>query len=217
MIVGRVFRDRHDAGRDLARHLARYANVPDVVVLGLPRGGVPVAYEVAAALHVPLDVFVVRKLGFPGHEELAVGAIASGGGVILDQDLSAGLTKAQLDAVIRRELAELDRRESIYRRARPALSVKGKVVILVDDGLATGATMHAAVRSVRSLGAKRIVVAVPVSSQQAVDSLRLEADDVIATQIPAAFYAVGAYYDDFRQTSDEEVEALLSSTFPKAS
>ena len=212
-----VFRDRRDAGRVLARHLARYANVPEVLVLGLPRGGVPVAYEVAAALHVPLDVHVVRKLGFPGHEELAVGAIASGGSVILDQDLSGGLTKAQLDAVIRREFAELNRRESIYRIARPALSVKGKIVILVDDGLATGATMHAAVRSVRSLGAKRIVVAVPVSSQQAIDSFRGEADEVVAAQIPDAFCAVGLYYDDFRQTSDEEVEALLRSTLPKAS
>lgn len=216
MIGSRVFRDRRDAGRKLAKELHRYADVQDVVVLGLPRGGVPVAYEVAAALHAPLDVLVVRKLGYPAHEELALGAIAPGGTVVFDPDLIIGLTKPQLDGIVRRELAELQRRESAYRSVREAEPIQGKTVILVDDGLATGASMHAAVRSIRRLGAKRIVVAVPVSSQDAIDSLRREADEVMAARTPAPFYAVGLYYDDFTQTSDEEVKALLA-TLPKAS
>ena len=216
MIGSRVFRDRRDAGRKLAKELHRYADVQDVVVLGLPRGGVPVAYEVAAALHAPLDVLVVRKLGYPAHEELALGAIAPGGTVVFDPDLIIGLTKSQLDGIVRRELAELQRRESAYRSVREAEPIQGKTVILVDDGLATGASMHAAVRSIRRLGAKRIVVAVPVSSQDAIDSLRREADEVMAVRTPAPFYAVGLYYDDFTQTSDEEVKALLA-TLPKAS
>lgn len=216
MIGSRVFRDRRDAGRKLAKELHRYADVQDVVVLGLPRGGVPVAYEVAAALHAPLDVLVVRKLGYPAHEELALGAIAPGGTVVFDPDLIIGLTKSQLDGIVRRELAELQRRESAYRCVREAQPIQGKTVILVDDGLATGASMHAAVRSIRRLGAKRIVVAVPVSSQDAIDSLRQEADEVMAARTPAPFYAVGLYYDDFTQTSDEEVKSLLA-TLPKAS
>lgn len=216
MIGSRVFRDRRDAGRKLAKELHRYADVQDVVVLGLPRGGVPVAYEVAAALHAPLDVLVVRKLGYPAHEELALGAIAPGGTVVFDPDLIIGLTRPQLDGIVRRELAELQRRESAYRSVREAEPIQGKTVILVDDGLATGASMHAAVRSIRRLGAKRIVVAVPVSSQDAIDSLRREADEVMAARTPAPFYAVGLYYDDFTQTSDEEVKALLA-TLPKAS
>lgn len=216
MIGSRVFRDRRDAGRKLAKELHRYADVQDVVVLGLPRGGVPVAYEVAAALHAPLDVLVVRKLGYPAHEELALGAIAPGGTVVFDPDLIIGLTKPQLDGIVRRELAELQRRESAYRSVRESEPIQGKTVILVDDGLATGASMHAAVRSIRRLGAKRIVVAVPVSSQDAIDSLRREADEVMAARTPAPFYAVGLYYDDFTQTSDEEVKALLA-TLPKAS
>lgn len=216
MIGSRVFRDRRDAGRKLAKELHRYADVQDVVVLGLPRGGVPVAYEVAAALHAPLDVLVVRKLGYPAHEELALGAIAPGGTVVFDPDLIIGLTRPQLDGIVRRELAELQRRESAYRSVRESEPIQGKTVILVDDGLATGASMHAAVRSIRRLGAKRIVVAVPVSSQDAIDSLRREADEVMAARTPAPFYAVGLYYDDFTQTSDEEVKALLA-TLPKAS
>ena len=216
MIGSRVFRDRRDAGRKLAKELHRYADVQDVVVLGLPRGGVPVAYEVASALHAPLDVLVVRKLGYPAHEELALGAIAPGGTVVFDPDLIIGLTRPQLDGIVRRELAELQRRESAYRSVREAEPIQGKTVILVDDGLATGASMHAAVRSIRRLGAKRIVVAVPVSSQDAIDSLRREADEVMAARTPAPFYAVGLYYDDFTQTSDEEVKALLA-TLPKAS
>lgn len=212
MLDARPFKDRRDAGRRLARQLKAYAGDADVVVLGLPRGGVPVAYEVAASLAAPLDVFVVRKLGYPAHEELAIGAIASGGTVVFDSELIRGLSKDEIDRIVRRALAELDARETAYHHLRPALDLHGKTAILVDDGLATGSTMHAAVRGVRSLGAKRVVVAVPVSSRHAVDSLRSEADDVVASLVPGSFYAVGQFYEDFAQTSDDEVRSLLTSS-----
>src|SRR5690348_1101148 len=209
MIDTRPFRDRRDAGRQLARRLKRYAGDPEVVVLGLPRGGVPVAHEVATSLAAPLDVFVVRKLGYPAHEELAIGAIASGGTVVFDPDLIVGLSNDEVDRIVKRALAELNARETAYHRSKPALDLRGKTAILVDDGLATGSTMHAAVRGVRSLGAKQIVVAVPVASRQAVESLRSVADDVVAALVPVRFYAVGQFYEDFAQTSDEEVRSLL--------
>ena len=212
VIEARPFKDRRDAGRRLARQLKAYAGDADVVVLGLARGGVPVAYEVAASLGAPLDVFVVRKLGYPAHEELAIGAIASGGTVVFDPELIVGLSKDVIDRIVRRALAELNARETAYHSSKPALDLSGKTAILIDDGLATGSTMHAAVRGVRSLGAKRVVVAVPVSSRQAVDSLRPQADDVVAALVPELFYAVGQFYEDFAQTSDDEVRSLLAGS-----
>jgi len=206
-----AFADRRSAGQILARRLDDYAGRNDAVVLALPRGGVPVAYEVARALRAPLDVFIVRKLGFPGHEELAIGAIASGGTIVVDPNFVLGLSREQLDAVTRKEYAELRRREQAYRDDRQSLDISGKTVIVVDDGLATGASMHAAVRALRERGAARIVVAVPVASPHAVESLKLEAHEVVAALIPDGFYAVGAYYEDFTQTTDEEVRELLRS------
>lgn len=208
----RPFKDRHDAGRRLAGRLKAYAGDPDTIVLGLPRGGVPVAYEVATSLATPLDVFVVRKLGYPAHEELAIGAVASGGTVVFDPELVVGLSKDEIDRVVRRALAELETREKAYHRSKPVLDLRGKTAILVDDGLATGSTMHAAVRGVRSLGVERVVVAAPVASRSAVESLRAVADDVVAALVPVPFYAVGQFYEDFTQTSDEEVRSLLESS-----
>lgn len=205
------FVDRRTAGRILAGRLLGYAGNPNVVVLALPRGGVPVAYEVARALRAPLDVFVVRKLGYPGHEELAMGAIASGGTIVVDPTLASSLSPEQLDTVARRELAELRRREQAYRNGRRPVDVGGKTIIVVDDGLATGASMQAAVRALRKLDVERIVVAIPVASRQAIESLRPEVDDVVAVSVPEVFYAVGAHYEDFSQTTDGEVRELLQS------
>jgi putative phosphoribosyl transferase len=205
------FADRKEAGEELAGHLRRYAGRADVIVLGLPRGGVPVAAVVAGALDAPLDVFTVRKLGVPGHRELAMGAIASGGARVLDHQLIAeiGVTSAQLAAVIAAEEQELARRERLFRGGRPPLSVADRVVILVDDGLATGSTMRAAVRAIRALGPARVVVAVPVGSAQACDQLAAIADEVVCPRIPRRFYAVGQWYRDFSETSDAEVSRLL--------
>jgi erythromycin esterase-like protein/predicted phosphoribosyltransferase len=207
-----LFRDRRDAGRLLAEKLAAYANRPDALVLALPRGGVPVAYEVARALGAPLDVFVVRKLGVPGYEELAMGAVATGGVRVLNDQLveRLGIPEQMIDAVAARELQELARRERRYRGGRPPPDVRGRTVILVDDGLATGATMHAAIEALRQQKLTRIVVAVPTASPETCEEMKTKADDVICAITPAPFQAVGRWYQDFSQTTDEEVEALLS-------
>jgi predicted phosphoribosyltransferase len=209
-----IFRNRIDAGRRLAEKLEQYAGQPDVIVLALPRGGVPVGYEVARALGAPLDVFLVRKLGVPGREELAMGAIASGGVRVLNDDVVTELRipRHWVDAVAARELEELRRRETAYRDGRPAPDVGGKTVILVDDGLATGASMRAAVAALRKLGPGRIVVAVPVGASQTCDEFRDVADEVVCAETPDPFYAVGSWYSDFDQTTDQEVRDLLART-----
>lgn len=206
-----VFKDRSEAGRRLAAALARYANRPDVIVLALPRGGVPVAFPVAEALHAPLDILIVRKLGLPGHEELAMGAIATGGVQLLNPEIARqfGVTREQLQAAISRERAELERRERAYRGDLPWPDLRGKTVILVDDGLATGASMRAAVLAVKQQQPASLVVAVPVASVETCDMLRDEVDDVICLETPQPFYAVGLWYQEFGQTSDEEVRALM--------
>ncbi len=205
------FRNRLEAGRQLARKLSVYANRPEVLVLALPRGGVPVAYEVARALEAQLDVFVVRKLGVPGHEELAMGAIASGGVRVLNGSVvkSLGITDEVIDAIARREEHELRRRERAYRDDRPAPDVQGRVVILVDDGIATGSTMYAAISALRQQGAGRIVVATPTVARETFYEMRQETDEFIALIMPEEFYGVGQWYEDFSQTTDEEVRALL--------
>jgi putative phosphoribosyl transferase len=207
------FRDRREAGRQLAQHLVAYANRPDVLVLALPRGGVPVAYEVARALHAPLDVFLVRKLGLPGHEEYAMGAVASGGVRVLNPEVleQLHLPDEVIDTVTRRELQELERRERLYRGDRPFPDVRGKTVILVDDGLATGSTMRAAAEALRQQGPARLVVAVPAGSPQTCDEFRDEVDEVVCAITPEPFYAVGLWYDDFSQTTDDEVRDLLAA------
>ena len=208
----RAFPNRAEAGRLLAEKLEKYAGRNDVIVLGLPRGGVPVAYEVAQRLGVPLDVFIVRKLGVPGFEELAAGAIASGGVRVLNEDVLRALPKADqiIESVTEKETAELERREKIYRDDRPAPELRDRVVILVDDGLATGATMRAAVKALRQRGVAKIVVAVPVGPPDTCREFEDEADETICASAPEFFQAVGQYYDDFSQTSDEEVRDLLA-------
>ena len=204
------FIDRKQAGDVLARQLIRYRDDPDVAVLALPRGGVPVAFEVARALHAPLDVFVVRKLGLPGHEEYAMGAIATGDVIVMNPDLaSIPITQAAIDEVVARERRELDRREQLYRGDRPPLRIENRIVILVDDGLATGSTMLAAATAVRRRHPKRIVVAVPVAAAQTCESLKSLVDEVICSATPEPFMAVGAWYENVGQTSDAEVHALL--------
>jgi putative phosphoribosyl transferase len=206
-----LFRDRHEGGRLLAAKLAHYAGRPDVVVLALPRGGVPVGYEVAQALGAPLDVFVVRKLGLPGEEELAMGAVASPGVRVLNEQMvrALGIADGVIDAVMTRERAELARRERAYRGDRPPLDVGGRTVILVDDGLATGATMQAAIEALRQQHPSRIVVAVPTASPEACEALKTQVDEVVCAVTPEPFYAVGLWYDDFSETTDDEVGALL--------
>jgi putative phosphoribosyl transferase len=205
------FRDRSDAGRRLAAKLKAYAGRPDVLVLALPRGGVPVAFEVAQALHAPLDVFLVRKLGVPGHEELAMGALATGGVRVLNKDVvrKLGIPEDVIDAVSAAERRELERRERNYRGDQPPPDLRGRTVILVDDGLATGATMRAAVAAVRQQGPARVVVAVPVGAPETCAELREEADETVCAITPDPFYAVGLWYEDFSQTSNEEVRDLL--------
>ncbi len=205
------FRDRVDAGCALAAELRRYADDPDVRVLALPRGGVPVGYEVARALRAPLDVFIVRKLGLPWHEELAMGAIASGGIVVLDEDLvrRAGVSGDELASVLASERRELERRERRYRGDRTPPDIAGRTVILVDDGLATGASMRAAVAAVRQEGPRRVVVAVPIAAPETCAAFRGEVDDIVCARTPERFEAVGLWYDDFRQTEDAEVHDLL--------
>jgi predicted phosphoribosyltransferase len=206
------FSNRNDAGRQLAEKLAAYADRPDVLVLALPRGGVPVGYEVSRALGAPLDVFLVRKLGVPGYEELAMGAVASGGVRILNDEIVRGLaiSEHEIDAAVARELQELGRRERLYRRSRPTPNVAGRTVILVDDGLATGATMRAAAAALRRQHPARIVVAVPTASPDTCEALKAEADDVICAMTPEPFFAVGHWYEDFTQTTDNEVRELLA-------
>lgn len=211
MAIALPFENRAQAGRMLAAQLAEYRGRPDVLVLGLPRGGVPVAFEVAQALGAPLDVYLVRKLGVPGHAELAMGAIASGGVRVVNQAMlrSLRISPQQLDAVIRAEEAELRRQERVYRGDRPPPDVSGRTAMLVDDGLATGATMQAAVAALRSAGPKEVVVAVPVAPPETCAELEEEADRVVCALTPEPFYAVGAWYRDFSQTSDDEVRELL--------
>jgi predicted phosphoribosyltransferase len=205
------FRDRSEAGRLLAAHLDAYARRPDVLVLALPRGGVPVAYEVARALGAPLDVYVVRKLGVPGQEELAMGAIATGGVRVLNDEVVAALhiPEATIAAVAAQEAQELARRERLYRGERPAPPVKGRMVLVVDDGLATGATMRAALAALRQQEPGRLVVAVPTAAAATCEELRAEVDEVVSVLTPEPFYAVGLWYEDFSPPSDEEIRALL--------
>lgn len=205
------FRNRIEAGQQLAKRLTKYAHRDDVLVLALPRGGVPVGYEVAQALHAPLDVFVVRKLGVPGHEELAMGAIASGGVRVLNGSVVEGLRIPDdvIEAVAARELRELERRERAYRDDRSAPDVQGRTVILVDDGIATGSTMKAAVEALRQLEAACIVVATPTAALSTVREMRPDVDELVAVMTPADFSGVGQWYEDFSQTTDNEVRALL--------
>jgi predicted phosphoribosyltransferase len=206
------FQDRTHAGKLLAGKLERYRDNPDVIVLALPRGGVPVAFEVAKALNAPLDVFIVRKLGVPGHEEYAMGAIASGGVRVMNPDV-AGLQipDSAVEAVAAREQKELQRRERLYRGDRPPLELAGRIVILVDDGLATGSTMRAAAIAVKQQKPARSVVAVPVAAPDTCEQFRAEVDEVVCAITPEPFRAVGLWYQDFTQTADDEVHALLAA------
>jgi putative phosphoribosyl transferase len=209
-----LFRDRKDAGRRLAAALSQYARRPDVLVLGLPRGGVPVAYEVARALDAPLDVFLVRKLGVPGHEELAMGAIATGGVRVLNEQVVEGLRipGPMIEAAAQREQRELERRERLYRGDRSAPDVRGRTVILIDDGLATGATMRAAAAALQQQQPARLIIAVPVAASSTCDEFRAEVDEIICAMTPEPFLAVGLWYDDFSPTSDDEVRDLLAGS-----
>jgi len=206
------FRDRSDAGRQLARKLTQYRGNPSIVVLALPRGGVPVAFEVAEALEAPLDVFLVRKLGMPGREELAIGAIASGGVRVLNQDVlyMSGIDKQGIDALAEREQQELERRERAYREGRGPVKIEGQIVILIDDGLATGATMLAAARAIRKFRPQKLIVAVPVSAPETCNYFRREVDEIVCAETPRPFQAVGLWYEDFTQTTDDEVHDLLA-------
>jgi putative phosphoribosyl transferase len=207
------FTDRVDGGRALAGLLSRYAGEPGLLVLALPRGGVPVGYEVARRLGAELDVFVVRKLGVPGHEELAMGAIAPGGVRVVADDVvaSLGIGRDELERVAGREATEVSRREERYRGGRPPVEVRGRTVIVVDDGVATGSTMKAAVAALKRLGPKRLVVAVPVGAPETIAELEGQADEVVCALTPAVFQAVGLWYDDFGQTGDDEVRGLLAA------
>jgi predicted phosphoribosyltransferase len=210
------FRDRTEAGALLAQKLGRYANRSDVLILALPRGGVPVALEVAKALNAPLDVFLVRKLGVPGHEELAMGAIASAGVQVLNRDVvdSLRIPRAMIEAAAAVERRELERRERLYRDDRPLPPVRGRAVILIDDGLATGSTMRAAVAALRKLHPARVVVAVPTAAPSTCAEFKNEVDEMICAETPQPFYAVGAWYEDFSQVTDEEVRHMLSQSQP---
>ena len=209
-----AFTDRRDAGRVLASRLATYAGRDDVTVLALPRGGVPVAHEVASALGVPMDVFLVRKLGTPGHRELAMGAIASGGVRVLNPDVVQwyGISEPAIERIVREEQEELSRRERAYRGDRPAPDLANRIVILIDDGLATGSTMRAAAQAVRAQNPARVVIAVPVGAPQTCGELGAVADEVICALTPEPFSAVGQWYVNFAQTDDDEVRELLQKS-----
>ena len=209
----RTFRDRREAGHVLAEELASYRGRDNLLVLGLARGGVPVGWEVAAFLQAPLDVFLVRKLGVPQWQELAMGALATGGGVVLNENVvrSLGISDEQLQTTIDRETEELHRRENAYRGGRPPVDIAGNTVILADDGIATGASMLAAVRAARAANPAQIVVAVPVGPESACRQLAEEADDVVCATMPPAFQAVGQVFEDFHQVSDDEVRELLAT------
>ena len=206
--------NRADAGRQVARSLAGYREIVDGLVLALPRGGIPVGAEVARILGLPIDVFVVRKLGVPGQEELAMGAIATGGVRVLNDEVihQLGILPEEVESVTGRERAELVRREALYRQGRPPLDVKGKTVILVDDGLATGASMYAAVLALRAQAPARIVAAVPVAAPETCEAFRRFVDEMVCTFTPEPFYGVGTWFEDFSQVSDEEVRRLLSQS-----
>jgi predicted phosphoribosyltransferase len=208
----RLYRNREDAGEVLAGELRKYAHQPEVLVLALPRGGVPVGYRVARALHAPLDVFLVRKLGVPGHEELAMGAVATGGVSVLNDQVVRHLRIPEpvIERIAAEELEELERRALLYRGERPPPDLRGRTVILVDDGLATGSTMLAAAKAVRQQGPARIVVAAPVAAPETCEFLREEVDEVVCPVTPDPFHAVGLWYEDFSQTTDEEVRELLA-------
>jgi putative phosphoribosyl transferase len=212
------FRDRAEAGRLLADRLEEYAGRDDVIVLALPRGGVPVGAELARRLGAPLDLFLVRKLGVPGREELAMGAIASGGVRVLNDDVVAelGITEEDIARTALAEGRELERREQRYRNGRPVADLRGRTVILVDDGLATGATMRAAALAVRGQGPERVVVAVPVAAEPTCDEFPAEVDEVVCALTPEPFLSVGSWYEDFSQTTDEEVRELLARATPGA-
>jgi putative phosphoribosyl transferase len=214
MLAGMAFRDRADAGRALAAELAHLVGEPGLLVLGLPRGGVPVAAEVARALDAPLDVFLARKLGVPQQPELAMGAVAAGGVRVLHQAVvdALAIPPEVIDAVATREGAEVSRREQSYRAGRPPLDVAGRTVVVVDDGVATGSTMRAAVAALRAQRAARVVVAVPVGARETCRQLAGEADEVVCARTPASFHAVGQWYDDFTQTTDDEIRALLKES-----
>ncbi len=213
----RSFQDRREVGRLLATKLREYAHRPDVLVLGLPRGGVPVAFEIARALDAPLDVLVVRKLGVPGREALAMGAIAGGGIRVLQDEVvrELGITPGVIERVTAAERQELVRRESLYRGNRPPLDVRGRTVIVVDDGIATGATMKAAVAALRAMQPARIVVATPVAAREICDAMRQSADVCTCYETPARFSAVGLWYRDFTQTTNAEVRTLLDQAAPR--
>ncbi|MGA2510275.1 MAG: phosphoribosyltransferase [Candidatus Acidiferrales bacterium] len=206
-----IFDDRVDAGRQLAGKLGAYAGRKDVIVLGIPRGGVPVAFEVARALKAPLDIFLSRKLGVPGQEELAFGALATGGVRVLDRDLIAqvGISEREIDQIAASVKKELERRARVYRGLRPALNVKGKTVLLVDDGIATGSSMLAAINALRQMEPARLVVAVPVAPYDTCKRLRSVVDELVCVDTPETFYAIGQFYGDFSQVRDEEVTELI--------
>ena len=213
-----IFGNRAEAGRKLAEKLRSYAKRNDVVVLGIPRGGVPVAFEVAAALDAPLDVFLSRKLGVPGQEELAFGAVATGGVRVLDQELieAVGISKQEIEEITNRVRSELERREHAYRGSRPHLQLEGKIAILIDDGIATGSSMRAAIDALRHLKPARIIVAVPVAPLSTCHRLRSEVDELVCVHMPEAFYAIGQFYDDFSQVADEEVTSLIQRAGQRA-
>jgi putative phosphoribosyl transferase len=206
-----LFRDRRDAGRKLAKKLSAYANQSDVVVLALPRGGVPVAYEVALALNAPLDIFTVRKLGLPGHEELAMGAIATGGARVINQDIvrTFNVPRGVVETVAKQELKELERRERVFRGDRMMREIHDKTAILIDDGLATGASMQVAIMGLRAKDPARIIVAVPTAPLETCEVFKQLVDEMICGTTPEPFYGVSRWYEDFSQTTDEEVQTLL--------
>ena len=206
-----IFEDRVQAGQQLAQKLGAYAGKTDVVVLGIPRGGVPVAFEVAKVLRAPLDIFLSRKLGVPGQEELAFGALASGGVRVLDRGLirELNLSKEEIDRIAETVKKELERRERVYRGDRPPIKIEGKVTLLVDDGIATGSSMRAGIKALRQMKPSRLVVAVPVAPRQTCKRMKSEVDELICVYTPELFYAIGQFYEDFSQISDEEVTELL--------